>query len=177
MTRLRWYEKEPDRFWARVDRSGGPDACWPWKGKDFNRNGYGRVWSGPSRIGAHLVAYTLAVGPIPEGHVLRHTCDNRPCCNPAHHLPGTQQENVADAIERRRFHHVEVRRGAAHPGHRFDETAIVGMLALLHAGESEETVCLHFDISRRHLRRLLASHPRPAAAAPEAISSAPPGCP
>ena len=34
--------------------------------------------------------------------VLRHLCDNKPCCNPAHLLPGTASENVRDVIHAKR---------------------------------------------------------------------------
>ena len=40
--------------------------------------------------------------PIPEGMVLRHTCDNPACCNPNHLVLGTQQDNVDDMHARGR---------------------------------------------------------------------------
>jgi hypothetical protein len=32
-----------------------------------------------------------------------HTCDNPPCCNPAHLFPGTNSDNVQDALSKGRF--------------------------------------------------------------------------
>lgn len=30
-----------ERFWTKVDKSGGPDACWPWTA--YRSGGYGRI--------------------------------------------------------------------------------------------------------------------------------------
>lgn len=34
--------------------------------------------------------------------MIRHRCDNRPCCNPAHLIPGTAKENARDVVDRGR---------------------------------------------------------------------------
>ncbi|MCQ8194684.1 HNH endonuclease [Streptomyces rugosispiralis] len=54
---------------------------------------------------AHLFGYRLAHGAesIPRGHVVRHTCDEPPCQNPAHWLLGTRGDNNRDAASRRRL--------------------------------------------------------------------------
>lgn len=83
-------------FWAMVDRSGGPDACWPWTGSTFH-SGYGQS----HRLGevlAHRVAWTATNGSIPkEGkNCVCHHCDNKVCCNPAHLFLGSHKDNVAD---------------------------------------------------------------------------------
>lgn len=77
-------------FWERVDRSGGPDACWPWR-MYVDPTGYGKLQardlSGLRRpVQAHRLAYVLEHGiawPAAEIHV-HHLCENRVCCNPAH---------------------------------------------------------------------------------------------
>lgn len=89
------YNNTPAKFWARVDMSGGSDACWPWKGyKD--PDGYGQVsWHGKNPR-TNRVAWELTYGPIPDGMDVLHVCDNPPCANPGHLFLGTQVDNNND---------------------------------------------------------------------------------
>lgn len=89
-------------FWAKVDDSGGSEACWPWLGF-VTPYGYGLY----AHKRAHRRAYTFAVGPIPEGLEIDHICHNadptcvggfgcfhRRCCNPKHLEVVTHVENM-----------------------------------------------------------------------------------
>lgn len=87
-----------ERFWSKVDRSGGAEACWPWQAS-LARNGYGQFGVGGRAGGmvvAHRVAWELTNGPIPEGLHVLHRCDVRRCVNPAHLFLGTHTDNVRD---------------------------------------------------------------------------------
>ena len=76
-------------------------GCWEWIGS--KRNGYGLVNRGNKTLSAHRVAYAAFKGEeIPGGFVVRHTCDNPSCINPAHLVLGTQADNVADREARGR---------------------------------------------------------------------------
>lgn len=108
-----------------VDRSGGPNACWPWV-RFTDKHGYGRVWVGSrtdgslQKIGTHVLAYRLTFGdpPADKPYIL-HTCDNPSCCNPNHLWTGTQADNLADMAAKRRGG--GSRRTHCPQGHPYDE--------------------------------------------------------
>lgn len=92
-----------ERFWSRVDKSGGPDACWPYMGARES-NGYGYpTWGEKGRHAlGHRLAWQLTNGEIPPRRLVCHTCDNPPCCNPAHLFLGTGSSNALDKVAKGR---------------------------------------------------------------------------
>jgi hypothetical protein len=88
------------RFWSLVDRSGGPDACWPWLSHVCQTTGYGDVparYNGGTRTSAHRLAWRLYNCADPGTLCILHRCDRRDCCNPKHLFLGTRKANLYDA--------------------------------------------------------------------------------
>lgn len=70
------------KFWSKVDRAGGPDACWPWLGRR-DRKGHARF----RRRSAQRFACVLSNGhpPTPEMHAVHAaSCVTQSCCNGSH---------------------------------------------------------------------------------------------
>lgn len=101
-------------FWSKVDRSGGPNACWPYGGYR-NAAGYGRLTRRGRGWNAHRWAYRDANGEFPAELDVLHSCDNPPCCNPSHLRLGNDFDNQRDVIARGRR---RMPRGDAHPARR-----------------------------------------------------------
>lgn len=86
---------------AACDQTGGWYACWNWQ-RHVTNKGYGRIWAGGRQTWAHRVAYEMAYGPIPDGLLVRHSCDNPACVNPNHLATGTHYDNIMDMMRRDR---------------------------------------------------------------------------
>lgn len=105
-----------ERFWVKVDKSAGPDECWPWLAGSCSA-GYGTFRFNDRENSSNRVAWMLSFGPIPDGLWVLHRCDNPPCCNPRHLFLGTCGDNVRDCIAKGRGNRARGERSAryTHP--------------------------------------------------------------
>ena len=77
------------RLKRRATTGGG---CWLWTGP--LSDGYGQIKVNGKMRPAHVVAYELHVGPVPEGMLLDHRCRIRHCVRPDHLRPVTNKQNL-----------------------------------------------------------------------------------
>ncbi len=86
-----------ERFESKVDRSGGAEACHPWKASVRSKSApYGNFWADGKTVSAHVFAFEQAHGRKAQG-VVMHSCNNKLCCNPLHLSEGTHAQNSSDA--------------------------------------------------------------------------------
>ena len=89
------------RFWEKVDKSG---ECWIWTSAVGSSLGYGVFWIGEGRSKyAHRVSWELTHGAEPPpGMCVMHSCDNPLCVRPEHLRLGTNADNKADCVAKKR---------------------------------------------------------------------------
>lgn len=142
--------------WASV---GSESECWPYRLRNFVSSGngsciYGRVYFGhKKRVRAHRAAYEAAFGEIPVGACVCHRCDNPLCCNPAHLFVGSQAENVADKMAKKRHRALA---GDMNPNRKLDSRKVSLIRARISAGESVSSIASSYGVSAgaiHHIRK------------------------
>lgn len=139
-----------DRFWAKVDKSGGSDACWLWTASR-DPSGYGKFGLAHGKtVNAHRFSLSLKLGRMPDG-LACHSCDNRQCVNPKHLSEGTPQSNMKECIDRGR-----TAKGAS-AIHRAKLSAIevTAIRSLKDCGKTHRQIAAEFGVTHRTVGRIL----------------------
>lgn len=102
--RSRTKEQRIEEFANKINENGSlilDTPCWEWMGtKNLNR--YGNFSSRYFSSLAHRASWEIFIGPIPDGLVICHKCDNPSCVNPEHLFLGTQHDNMQDMAQKGR---------------------------------------------------------------------------
>lgn len=118
----------------------GRDECWPWHGPFGGRARDRRPYFSAERERkmAYRWVWELVNGPIPDGMMILHSCDNGGapvgCCNPYHMRLGTLQENTKDMTDRQR--------------HGLPHNVIRAIRKLLSEGRTQHEIASLYGISR-----------------------------
>lgn len=101
---------------ARLDTSGGPDACHEWQGATVGKGEYGvmRVNYRMCRVSRIVLVLCGKLDDMDDPRLALHSCDNPKCGNERHLFAGTSLDNTQDMLTKGRANKVK---GEAHYAH------------------------------------------------------------
>lgn len=133
-------------FWnSVVDKATG---CWIWS-MYKNPDGYGQITVDGRSRSAHRVSYAVNRGPIPEGWLVCHRCDNPSCVNPDHLFVGTNADNLGDMARKGRH---KPCKGEKHGRAKLTEADVIAIRAS--QGVSHSKLAAKFGISKTQITRI-----------------------
>lgn len=137
-----------ERFWEKVTKSG-EDGCWNWTA--CTTRGYGRIGFKGKILRPHRVAKYLDKSTNIDSYQANHTCHNTKCVNPEHIYLGTQAENHQDTIEN--GSHAS---GESHGNAKLSDEEVRHIRKIYNnTGKSQKEIADMFDITQRHVSRLV----------------------
>lgn len=129
------------RFWRQVAPS---DGCWVWVGPTME-DGYGVFTLGQKStkkmVRTHRLAWEMQRGPIPDGQCVLHRCDNPPCVRVSHLFLGSNLDNIADKVAKRRQARAE-----CHTSSKLTWAQVDEIRRRCHEGESRLALAREFGV-------------------------------
>lgn len=139
------------RFMVNVKIGVACGDCWIWTANRPSGK-YGHFPVMYKSIKAHRWMYEHAVGPIPNGLLVRHKCDNPPCVNPNHLEVGTSKDNCKDMLVRGRR---PDRHGEKHPLARLKADQVLEIRKLASCGATQKALSLKFNVGRGQIGKIV----------------------
>jgi hypothetical protein len=134
-----------ESFWAKVKKT---DSCWLWIGSR-QKNDYGRIKRHRKILIAHRVSWFIHNGPIPDGLLVCHHCDNPMCVNPNHLFLGTQQDNFWDMYNKGRKANCQLQNNGRA---KLDNEKVTQIKLALSKGVADSDLALIYGVSECTIR-------------------------
>lgn len=83
------------------------NGCIMWLG-GCTPNGYGKIKYKGQTLSTHRLSFKLCKDEVPEGLLVLHSCDFKPCINPNHLFLGTAKDNKHDCMNKDRHAYGEL---------------------------------------------------------------------
>ena len=151
-------------FYSKINRTPTEKGCHLWTGY-LNDRGYALFLIGRRRVRASRIQWVLSRGEDPFPWLIRHTCDVEGCVREEHLIKGSDQDNMADAVERRTMAsgdkngantHPESRCiGSAQPGSKLTEEQVATVGPRYMAGETSASIAKSLGVSETIIARIV----------------------
>jgi hypothetical protein len=139
-------------FWNSIDKTSSPKGCWLWTRSVMKSGGYGQMTVNKQWWRAHVLSWTIANGPVPDGMCVCHECDVPRCVRPDHLFLGTRNDNMQDMIQKGRAIHPK---GIDSPNARLSEKKVLEISRLNKSGVSGAELGRRFKISKTHAMNIV----------------------
>lgn len=133
-----------DRFFSRFKVSDS--GCWLWIAH-CDKDGYGILPGNHASIRAHRFSFIHHHGPIDDGMVICHKCDNPGCVNPDHLFAGTTKDNCHDMLSKGR----DMMVGSKNNKAKLSESDVV---KIRDSNLSSESLAREFNVSKSTIKRI-----------------------
>lgn len=128
-----------EEFLASVGHGLSKCVEWPF-GKDGY--GYGCTTHNGGKDRAHRAQWERKnARNVPDGMVVRHTCDNPSCVNPDHLVIGSQAENIADQAK-----HGRKAMGERKGGAKLTDAIVLEARRRVSSGETVQSIAKEFGV-------------------------------
>ena len=115
-----------------------------------NADGYGELTYRGEFTLAHRASFERHHGPIPDGLIVCHTCDNPPCINPHHLYAGTHADNGGDKAGRHRS-----TRGTKNAAAKLADSDVSEIRRLRNDGWTYARLATHFGVGKTTIGRVV----------------------
>ncbi len=146
IAKIEWTDETVARFWTYVQKG---DGCWQWLGGTFGGR-YGQFRALGRKVKAHRFAWEITYGPVPNGKILCHRCDNMLCVRPHHLFVGTHADNAADRSAKGRSarFNAPILKGDRNPSAVLTVTKVATIRDRLSKGERRAELAAQFNVSK-----------------------------
>lgn len=127
------------------------DGCWEWQA-GRGPQGYGAIRIPTKTKRAHRVSYELFRGPIPDGLLVCHHCDNPGCVKPSHLFVGTTADNMHDRDRKGRGNQ---RGGEQHPNAKLSGEDVLVIRELCESGSLQKVVADRFGVTFQEISKIV----------------------
>lgn len=128
-------------FWSKVNKTS---TCWLWTASTRGK-GYGGFHSHGVMYAAHRFSWILKHGSVPEGLHVLHRCDNPACVRPSHLFLGTNADNVADKMSKKRHRNLQ---GEKHPLSKLTDQDVKQIRKLQSEGALHRELAKQFNVTK-----------------------------